>query len=379
MPTIAPPNLVNGAVRQPLPYGLFSTFLPRSGTGDRWEAGVTWEHDARTAVDGLGVFQCSASETAVQTVDFGGTGLTSFTLTYDTETTSSINTGANAAAVQTALEALPNLVPGDIVVTGGPVPADIVVTFAQTVTDPPLLTGTATGGDSTVTVTGAADGGWTNNTLGLPKSLDPNTPEPGSALPFVVYGHFQCSPLAWSPQDAQAKASAHLQAHEEARVEQALWTGNLGNRPRFLGAADLGSGTSYGLARGLAMMEDYIAFAYGSLGVIHMTRGVALRMIADDLLTAMSGRLFTALGTPVAAGAGYPGTGPNNETVTLDESWIFATPPLFGYRGEVFTSSNRQGDLLDRGTNDLYAIAERSYLIGFDPVTLGAVEIDLTT
>jgi hypothetical protein len=42
----------------------------------------------------------------------------SYTLTYDGQTTSAITFNATASAIQSALEALPNLAPGDVVVTG---------------------------------------------------------------------------------------------------------------------------------------------------------------------------------------------------------------------------------------------------------------------
>jgi len=52
-------------------------------------------------------------------VPTGGT----FTLTYAGQTTTAIAYNATAAVVQTALEALSNIAPGDVVVTGGPGPA----------------------------------------------------------------------------------------------------------------------------------------------------------------------------------------------------------------------------------------------------------------
>jgi hypothetical protein len=73
-------------------------------------------------------------------------------------------------------------------------------------------------------------------------------------------------------------------------------------------------------------------------------------------LESRGGRMYTrSLQTPVIVGEGYA-TG-----------MIFGTAPLFGYRSDVFTSSERRGDLLDRSNNNLYAIAERTYLVGFDP------------
>lgn len=81
----------------------------------------------------------------------GGTA----TLTYDGQTTSSLAYNASAATVQTALEALSNLAPGDVVCTGGPWPAAIVLTFGGTLaaTNVVALTGTSSLNNGTVTET----------------------------------------------------------------------------------------------------------------------------------------------------------------------------------------------------------------------------------
>lgn len=56
----------------------------------------------------------------------GGT----FTLTFEGQTTAAINYNDNAATIQTRLEALSNIAPGDVIVTGGPVnTADVFVQF----------------------------------------------------------------------------------------------------------------------------------------------------------------------------------------------------------------------------------------------------------
>lgn len=73
----------------------------------------------------------AAASAEVQTVTITGspTGGT-FTLSFDGSTTAAVAYNANAAAVQSALEALPNLAPGDVTVTGGPGPGTAwVVTF----------------------------------------------------------------------------------------------------------------------------------------------------------------------------------------------------------------------------------------------------------
>ncbi|AZF90300.1 MAG: tail protein [Phage 5P_3] len=70
----------------------------------------------------------------VQTLTITGspTGGT-FTISYSGQTTTAIAYNATAAQVQAALEALSNIAPGDVVCTGGPLPATaIVIEFAGT-------------------------------------------------------------------------------------------------------------------------------------------------------------------------------------------------------------------------------------------------------
>lgn len=193
--------------------------------------------------------------------------------------------------------------------------------------------------------------------VGLPKDFTGERTV-GEATPFIVYGHDQCNAVANSPAEAQQFANDHLIAREEARAEQALWYGDLGNVPNFVGAngydapVDLGDFTSALLA--LAAVEQGIAENYGSLGVIHMSRATAT--ILAKHLDKRGGRLYTrGLDTPVVAGTGYP------------DDQIVGTGALIGYRGDILTSSNRPGDLLDRATNTMYAVAEREYAVGFDP------------
>ncbi|QHB37158.1 hypothetical protein QDA03_gp83 [Microbacterium phage Terij] len=195
---------------------------------------------------------------------------------------------------------------------------------------------------------------------GLPKPLDdfdgPNFN--GLGTPFVILGEFSCSPIGGGFNRAQEGANAHLLAREEARAEQALWYGDLGSVPNFSGAngydapVDLGEFADAPVA--LAAIEQGIAEQYGSQGVIHMSRATAT--LLRRYLEKRGGRLYTqALDTPVVAGAGYP------------DGEIVGTPAMFGYRGEIMTASNRPGDLLDRAQNQMYAVAERTYVLGIDP------------
>lgn len=96
----------------------------------------------------------------VQTVTEGGSGLTSFTLTWSGQTTGSIAAAATFATVQTALEALSNIAPGDVTVTGSNGgPYTVVFGGALADTDVAQMTATPTGGTGTVTIATLTAGG----------------------------------------------------------------------------------------------------------------------------------------------------------------------------------------------------------------------------
>jgi len=212
---------------------------------------------------------------------------------------------------------------------------------------------------------------------GLPKQLAINEgPEDASA--FTIYGMHVCSPVGRDVATAQDRARQHLMAREEARVEQALMTGDLDNLPSFQGATDLTSGGPVTAPTALALLEGFIASNYGSLGVIHVSRTGATRWAADDLLVTTGSRITTKLGTPVVAGAGYEANvSPAGAAAAADTVWAYATPAPFAYRSDIFVPSAENGDLLDRAVNNLYAIAERNYLVGWDPCGVGAANFNL--
>jgi hypothetical protein len=98
----------------------------------------------------------------VQTLTEGGSGLTSFTITFSGQTTASIDDDATAAEVQAALIALSNIDPGDVVVTGGPLgTGPFTVTFGGQYagTNVAAMTTTPTGGTGTVVVATSTAGG----------------------------------------------------------------------------------------------------------------------------------------------------------------------------------------------------------------------------
>jgi hypothetical protein len=98
----------------------------------------------------------------VVTLTEGGSGLTSFTLTFGGQTTASIDDDATAAQVQAALEALSTIGAGNVSVTGGPLgTGPFTVTFIGDLADTNVgaITTTPTGGTGTVTAAVVTAGG----------------------------------------------------------------------------------------------------------------------------------------------------------------------------------------------------------------------------
>lgn len=155
----------------------------------------------------------------VQTLTEGGSGLTSYTLTFSGQTTASIAAAATAAQVQAAIEALSNVGAGNVSVTGSP-GGPYTVTFQGALADTNVaqMTSTPTGGTGTLTVA-TATGGGTEGAGGLdvcsglllsavkvPNIAD-TTKDVGAAL--LVHGFVRLSKLPFTV-DANGQTDCKL-------------------------------------------------------------------------------------------------------------------------------------------------------------------------
>lgn len=102
-----------------------------------------------------------AGTSEVQTLGLGAATAGTFTITFQGETTAAIAFDAAAADVQTALEALGSITPGDVTVSGGPLPAAVTLTWAGAYAgmDVPEITADGTGlTGGTVTIDTTTEG-----------------------------------------------------------------------------------------------------------------------------------------------------------------------------------------------------------------------------
>ena len=202
----------------------------------------------------------------------------------------------------------------------------------------------------------------------------------GEASSFTVYGSFKCSPVGFDPAAAQAKATENLLIKEEFQVSKHFGYGSTDNVPNLRAdAIDLIPGATVAPAHALGALEQNTANKYGSVGTLYMMVDMASRMLANQMLHTVGKRLLTGLGTPVVAGPLVFGGAPASDaTGTRPDSWIYASPALFGYRSEIFTDI-KSVDLFDHGTNEMQAVADRTYVIGYDPCpgAVAAVHVDV--
>lgn len=194
---------------------------------------------------------------------------------------------------------------------------------------------------------------------GLPKQFEPGGSDLGSADPFTVYGSYACVPTDLD--HGQQVATQRLLRGEEAGVTAVLVeliVSMLDGPPAVTGTDP---------AVGLGMAETALSSA-GTSGMLIMDRPTLTTLIRWGWADAEGGRMVTLTGaTPIVL-----------SPVLLDPPGLILAAPLpLAYRSEIFTSSSRPGDLLDRGDNTLYAIAERSYLVGVDECGIGSATVRL--
>jgi len=222
------------------------------------------------------------------------------------------------------------------------------------------------------------------------------------AQQFQVYAKFTCSPIDFYPGGKSNQlAEDALRLNEGWQVENVFWTGAVtddyaGNPtvvyPHLAAAAPVADGTvtlqtattvvvtGTGLdpRTGLGILESALGDCYGGVGFIHVPQKLMPHLHAAGLLIAEGVRWRTANGNWVVPGAGYPGTSPAGAapTAALEGGWMYATSPVWGYRGDIETFP--MPSTLDRSVDTVTARATRPYLLTWDCCLL-ALQVDAAT
>lgn len=202
------------------------------------------------------------------------------------------------------------------------------------------------------------------------------------ATPFTVVAEFDCTPVGLN--DAATVAADALDRVEQRQVEEAFWTGEAGGQtvvfPHLAADAEVVDSNDMVLqpvavvcsptsdpldpAEGLGVLEDCLSQCYAGQGLIHVSRAAEPTLAAWNLIEERDGALYTTSGNRVVVGGGYEGSGPDGTTPVAGTSWIYATGAAFGYRGDVRITAPNES--IDRSTNTMRMIAERTYVLGFE-------------
>lgn len=276
---------------------------------------------------------CAApTDPEVQQVTLTGATAGTFTLTYAGATTAPIAYNATAAAVRSALEALPNLDAGDVTVTGtGP----WTVTFVGVGGDVPQMSidasGTTGGTGSVATLTeGGVKGG--------DRAAD------GEFTGLIVWAVDDCGTGA--PETEQRdRAQQLLRLKERVHVEEET----VPVLQTKAGAPT--AGTS--LVDAVGRLELTLG-GFGFAGTIHASAALAAEAADHNLIVRSGTTLLTPLGHKWAFGAGYGALG----------STLVGTGPVTVHRGPVLVNTG-----LAHRTNERLVVAEREVAVAWECVT----------
>jgi len=213
------------------------------------------------------------------------------------------------------------------------------------------------------------------------------------ATPFTVFVEIDCSPIDFY-QQRDSIISTAMDRFESFAVERAFWTGFALDRNGSGGVANVVlphlaantaitevmggtptktitlqqsatvvTGAALNVVDALGALEGALAACLNGTGTIHVPQALAPTMAL--LLQRQGSRLVTPNGNNIAIGAGYPGTSPAGAAPALGSSWMYATGPVFAYRSTPMIVGDPFQNL-DRSTNSMKVIIERTYVMGYD-------------
>jgi hypothetical protein len=236
-------------------------------------------------------------------------------------------------------------------------------------------------------------------TGGVSKSALPNGIPIRGADPFGVYAWLDCSPVGYSPDQWRDMTTRALTNNEAAKVERVFWTGAVQGGtvyPHLAANTAVSEGTSgvgqvvslqtaasvvvtgaVDVVEAVGLLEGAMAGCYGGTPVIHVPRKAVAMLAAWGLVVRDGPRLRTPAGSLLAAGLGYPGTGPDGTDPAAGTGWLYATGAVKYWRSPVELTGQNPADWVGRAKNDQTLIAERTYVVGWDcchfavPVSLG--------
>jgi len=209
------------------------------------------------------------------------------------------------------------------------------------------------------------------------------------AQPFTVFAEIDCASVGDFWERSSGLVQQLLADNEQYEVEKAFWTGNAGGQqiayPHIAANAVVlntnevksvtlqtaativtgSAGIGVTPARGIGLLEQSGYGCYRGTGIVHVPV-IALPSLVNQGMVYRDGpRLRTMSGSYVVVGSGYQNTGPDGTAAPAGTAWLYFTGQPFVFRAGSVRSFMREQSF-DRSTNTLKAIAERTYVAGWD-------------
>lgn len=203
-----------------------------------------------------------------------------------------------------------------------------------------------------------------------------------TVAPVRVYAGFTCRSVGLSQDDINREAEAALTFSGPVALEQFLWSpaaAPVAGEPDQLhlmgpDTVILGGGTAVGFVHGLRLLEDYLGEQYGRTGVIHAAGGISADAAYNQQVRWESGKPLTTKGSRWCWGA-YPYTDPEGDPVAANTAWLVGTGAMT-LRQTPARVFGEYEQVLDRATNEVFAIATKTYVVAWECVT-AAVLVNL--
>lgn len=193
-------------------------------------------------------------------------------------------------------------------------------------------------------------------------------------IQFAVYGGLVCKPFGFDEETGLREIERVFRLKESRGVERALMESRfvlgpdddpgVGVDSRWPAATDITpTGGAVAPKVALALLEGYAASVYSGMPTLHIPYTIGSLLGSERSIESQGGKFYTILGSKAAIGAGYeyPSNGPDGTAPADGELWMYATGEVVVARSAI--KSNSQ---MDRTSNDVYALAERSYIAAID-------------
>lgn len=190
-------------------------------------------------------------------------------------------------------------------------------------------------------------------------------------IKFATYTGLVCKSIGFDSAANEAEVQRVFAAQESNAVEAALlaqrFVENADDADIWGAPADLTPtpGTAVSVEVGLALLEGNAAINYAGVPTIHTPVTIASLLASDNAIVWEGGNLRSKLGSKIVSGGGYEdSTGPDGTDPAAGDMWMYATGEVVVARSPLFVKTE-----MDRSTNEVFTLVERTYIAAVDCYT----------